>query len=168
MSTYRDPFTLEEAMREIRANRKRVESQASEIERLKECSQQMFEANIQIERMRDQVARELAVNKAAAVEIVAQAAEIERLCAVVYLAASEQSEPVATTAANHVRNEIGYCWFHAAVPNGTKLYTAAPQPAELTDEEIKDLWSEAHDDTSPQMPYQTFARAVLAAQKGKA
>ena len=33
----------------------------------------------------------------------------------------------------------------------------------LTPEEIKDLWDEAHDDTSPQMPYQTFAKAIEAA-----
>jgi len=37
-----------------------------------------------------------------------------------------KTEPVATTAADHVKGEIGYCTFHSAVPNETKLY-AAPQ-----------------------------------------
>ena len=85
-----------------------------------------------------------------------------------YLAAPEQSEPT------HYVDDHGLLYTAArvkflgiAMDLMQPLYSH-PQPTELTDEEIKDLWSEAHDDTSPQMPYQTFARAVLAAQKGKA
>jgi hypothetical protein len=37
-------------------------------------------------------------------------------------------EPVATTAADHIKGEIGFCQFHADVPNGSKLYTH-PAPA---------------------------------------
>ena len=35
-------------------------------------------------------------------------------------------EPVATTMAAHIKNECGYCEFHAVVPNGTKLYIHPP------------------------------------------
>ena len=37
-----------------------------------------------------------------------------------------EQEPAATTAAAHVKNECGYCVFHTAVPNDTKLYTTPP------------------------------------------
>jgi len=38
---------------------------------------------------------------------------------------------VATTAADHVNGEIGYCTFHSDVPNGTHLY-ATPQARQTT------------------------------------
>jgi hypothetical protein len=52
--------------------------------------------------------------------------------------AQPAQEPVATTAANHVAGEIGYCQFHAVVPSGTDLYTTPPQRTwvGLTENEI--------------------------------
>ena len=46
--------------------------------------------------------------------------------------AQPAQEPVATSAADHIAGEIGYCQFHAAVPNGSNLYTTPPaaQPQE--------------------------------------
>ena len=44
-------------------------------------------------------------------------------------------EPVATTMADHIKNECGYCDFHAVVPNGTKLFTH-PAPS-VTGERAK-------------------------------
>jgi len=40
--------------------------------------------------------------------------------------AAPVQKPVATTAASHIAGEVGYCQFHTAVPNDTKLYI---QPA---------------------------------------
>jgi hypothetical protein len=37
-------------------------------------------------------------------------------------------EPVATSAADHIAGEIGYCQFHAVVPNGSNLYTTPQRP----------------------------------------
>ena len=37
----------------------------------------------------------------------------------------------------------------------------------LKPEEIKELWDEAHDDTSPQMLYETFAKAIESAVAAK-
>jgi len=54
--------------------------------------------------------------------------------------AQPQQEPVATTAANHVAGEIGYCKFHMALPSGTNLYTSPPARKPLTDEEIWKFW----------------------------
>ena len=52
-----------------------------------------------------------------------------------------EQEPVATTASDHIKNEMGYCQFHANVPNDTKLYTSPPQRewVGLTDEAYMDL-----------------------------
>jgi hypothetical protein len=41
--------------------------------------------------------------------------------------------PVATSAADHIAGEIGYCQFHAAVPNGSKLYAAQQQEQQSCD-----------------------------------
>ena len=81
------------------------------------------------------------------------------------LEAPEQSEPWKHDCAALLTNDVEL-WIDQC-PHCGRPRTAAPQPTELSDDEIKDLWSEAHDDTSPQMPYQTFARAVLAAQRSK-
>lgn len=60
-------------------------------------------------------------------------------------------------------------WEHCTNEDCAHPATSKPAPLpELTDEEIKDMWSEAHDDTSPQMPYEAFARAILAAAREKA
>jgi len=55
--------------------------------------------------------------------------------------AQPEQEPVATSAANHVAGEIGFCKFHIAVPNGTKLYTTPQQRpwVGLTEDERSEL-----------------------------
>jgi hypothetical protein len=79
-----------------------------------------------------------------------------------------QAKPVATTAADHVKNEYGYCQFHTAVPNDTKLYTAPPQRpwVELTASTILNLMPSSipadHDGALME-----FARAIEAAHNIK-
>jgi hypothetical protein len=78
-------------------------------------------------------------------------------------------EPVATTAAAHVKNEYGYCKFHTAVPNDTKLYTTPPQRqwVGLTDEEIlrADPWMGTSD--SDINPYQILLKVRILEAKLK-
>ena len=81
------------------------------------------------------------------------------------IAQLEQAEPVATTAADHTKNEIGYCKFHAAVSFGTKLYTAPVQPKSepLTDDEIQQIYFQVYNDGFSGRSLETaFARAIEA------
>jgi len=62
-----------------------------------------------------------------------------------------KAEPVANTAADHVKGEIGYCTFHSAVPNKTKLYAAPQTRKQLTEDQIANLFPSSKLTNKPQV-----------------